>query len=116
MFSHGETVTRLRAGVTTDPYSDESVLDWDNASEVQWFGVAVWPAGSVEPLSPDRQSIEADFQVALPSGADVTRLDRLRLDDRGGLVCEITEIPFDYRNPFSGWAPGTVVPVKHIGG
>lgn len=117
MLAHGERVSRLRAGSRVDPYSGDPVADWSSPSVFTWSSAGVWPAGSAEPLSADRQSVEADYEVALPAGADVTRVDRLRLDDRPGQpVCEVVGVPFDYRSPLTGWAPGVVVSVKHIGG
>lgn len=117
MFPHGERVTRLRAGVKVDPYSGESVPDWTSETEAPFAFAAVWPAGSTEPLSADRQAVEADYEVALPAGSDVTRVDRIRLDDRPGApVCEVVGVPFDFRSPLTGWRPGLVVSVKHVGG
>jgi len=105
MFVYGETVTRLRATLVVDPYSGEATEeDWSSPDEVDYIA-GVGPGGSAEPLSADRRSVESDYDVFLPPGADVTARDRLRIRGR---VCQVDGDPFDWLNPFTGWTPGTV--------
>lgn len=109
-FAHGETVTRLRAPLVTDPYSDDTTeRDWDNATELDINGCGVADGGSTEPLQDARNAADSDFDVFMPTGTDVAATDRLRIR---GLVCDVAGRPFDWRSPFTGWEPGLVVQAK----
>lgn len=113
MLPYGESVTRLRAGTSVDPYSGEGVEDWVNPASFTFDRCAVWPGGSTEPLSPDRQSVVSDIEVAFPPGADVTARDRLIV--RGGTY-QVDGEPFDWRSPLSGWTPGLVARANRVVG
>jgi head-tail adaptor len=104
-FPHGETVTRLRASSSEDEYHN-TVEDWATPAELSILGAAVSLAGTFDMGATDRQPTEADFDVILPIGADVTATDRLRIR---GEECDIVGRPFEWRSPFTGWAPGMVV-------
>ncbi len=107
MFPHGETVTRLRAATTVDPYSQESSADWSQPpAELDFPGCAVAASGSSEPLQTAREAVDSDFDVFMPADADVTPQDRLVVR---GLVCEVVGRPFVWSSPFTGWTPGLVV-------
>lgn len=109
-FPNGETVTRLRATVVTDPYSTEPTAeDWSNPTELDIVGCGVALSGTTEPLQTARQAVDSDFDVFMPAGTDVTAQDRLLIR---GLVCEVAGRPFDWRSPFTGWQPGLVVQAK----
>lgn len=110
VFAHGETVTRLRATKILDPYSqEESDPDWDFPAELDIPNCGVAGSGSTEPLIDARNAVDSDFDVFMPAGTDVTAEDRLRIR---GLVCDVAGRPFDWRSPFTGWAPGVVVQAK----
>lgn len=114
MFPHGETVTRLRAQTTTDPYSGEATgLDWSSAASLEIPGCGVGSAGSVESLEADRNAISTDFDVVTPLDADIESGDRLIVR---GLTCEVQGRPFQWRSPFTGWAPGMVVRARIVEG
>lgn len=104
-FPYGEEVIRLRASSIVDEYHN-TVEDW--ASPVQLFiedaGVAL--AGTFDIGATDRQPTEADFDIMIAAGTDVLATDRLVVR---GEECDIVGRPFDWRNPFTGWAPGMVV-------
>lgn len=109
-FAHGETVTRLRAPLVTDPYSsDATERDWSNAAELNIPNCGVAASGSVEPLEAARQAVDSDFDLYLPTGTDVTAQDRLRVR---GLVCEVVGRPFAWQSPLTGWQPGVVAHCK----
>lgn len=109
-FPYGETVTRLRATAITDPYSGEQTgLDWSSPSELEIAGCAVASGGSLEPLQDARNAVDSDFDVLAPFGADVRAADRLVVR---GLTCEVAGRPFDWRSPFTGWEPGTLIQAK----
>lgn len=109
-FPHGETVTRRRAAVVTDPYSDHDTgLDWNSATEADIDGCGVALGGSVEPLLTAREAVDSDFDVFMPPNTDVIARDRLIIR---GLECDVAGRPFDWMNPFTGWQPGLVVQAK----
>ena len=114
MFAHGETITRLRGTPVTDPYSGEATgLDWGTPGELVIEGCGVASGGSMEPLTDARNSVESDFDVIAPIGVDVTAADRLVLR---GLPCQVQGRPFDWRSPFTGWAPGALIRCKIVEG
>lgn len=109
-FPHGETVTRLRAPLTTSRFSGRTTEpDWDHPGELSIGGCAVADGGSVEVPEPGRDAVDSDFDVFMPAGTDVTAADRLEVR---GLVCDVVGRPFLWRSPFTGWEPGTVVRCK----
>lgn len=108
-----ETVTRLRAGTTTDPYSGEPVEDWSAPTELDVVSLFVEPRPSQEPVQDARNAVTSGFTVGLPAGTDVTARDRLRVR---GVVYRVLGEPADWRSPFTGWAPGIVVQVARTEG
>lgn len=109
-FGSGETVVRVRAARVPDRYNpDDVVLDWDDADETDIDGCGVAMTTSVEPLLDAREAVDSDFTLFLPTGTDLTPHDRVVVR---GLVCDVAGRPFDWRNPFTGWAPGMVAQAK----
>ena len=114
MFAHGETVVRLRGTPATDPYSGEaSGLAWTTPNTLVIEGCGVASGGSMEPLTDARNAVESDFDVIAPIGVDVTAADRLVIR---GLTCQVQGRPFDWRSPFTGWAPGALIRAKIVEG
>lgn len=75
-----ETVTRLRAGTTTDPYSSGTVADWEAATETELTTLApAEPRPSSEPVLDARNSISSGFTLYLPESTDLTAKDRMRV-------------------------------------
>ena len=75
-----ETVTRLRAGTKTNPYSNEPVADWSTATELTITTLApAEPRPSSEPVQDARNAVVSGFTLYLPEGADVTARDRMRV-------------------------------------
>lgn len=100
-FPFGETVTIVRGGGIDnmgDPIPGEPERPVD--------GCAVWPGPTSEDVAAGRAPVRADFTVTMPTGTDVTRTDRLRIR---GELCNVAGVPFDWRNPFTGWSPGMQV-------
>lgn len=90
-----ETVTRLRAGTTTDPYSNEPTEDWDTATELDIETLApAEPRPSGEPLQDARNQVVSGWTLYLPEGADVVRLDRMRVR---GVVYSVLGDPASWR-------------------
>ena len=112
-FAHGETVTIETAGTVTDPYSAEDVASWDTPTSITICDCGVASGGSIEPQQDARNAVESDFDVIMPPCTRVTSGSRLIIR---GLTCEVVGRPFDWRSPFSGWAPGMLVRAKIVEG
>jgi hypothetical protein len=110
---HGETVTRLRATAAADPYSGENTdLDWTDPDELTITGVAVEPARTSEPFEDDgRIRVDIDFRLYVPYQADIQPLDRLVVR---GETYEPEGMRLDWRNPYTGDTPGSVVDVRRV--
>jgi hypothetical protein len=110
-FPAQEVVVRLRAPLIADAYAVidgvpvPSVRDWSAAEELS-FDAAVADSGSAEPLVTGRAPVDSDFTVYADAGIDVLSTDRLVIR---GLPCDVIGRPFDWRSPFTGWRPGTVI-------
>jgi hypothetical protein len=111
-WTHGETVTRLRPGTTSDPYSGGTVEDWSTPAELAIENVAVEPATvsstqTRNAVTEARQAISDGFVLYLPPGApELAARDHVRVR---GTVQRVVGTPAAWRNPFTGWEPGTVV-------
>lgn len=113
-FAYGETVTRLRGTAVTDPYSGEATgVDWTTPLTLSIPRCGVADGGSLEPTQDARNAVESDFDVIAPYGVDVLPADRVVVR---GLTCAVVGRPFDWRNPFTGWEPGTVIKAKIVEG
>lgn len=113
-YAFGETVTRQRATAGTDPYSGEATaLDWTAPDELVISGVAVAPGGFSEFATPDRTRVDIDFTLYSDFQADIEPLDRVIVR---GLTCEVVGKRQDWRNPFTGNEPGSVVEVRKVAG
>lgn len=114
MFPHGETVTRLRATATTDPYSGEATgSDWSAPLILDIPGCAFNPGNSSEPLQEARNAVVTRPEVYAPAGADVKAGDRLVVRS---LTYDVEGDPADWRSPFTGWNPGLVIALERADG
>lgn len=114
MFAHGETVTRLRATTTSNPYSgDSDRLDWTDPDTLDIPGCGVNPGGSNEPTQDARHAVITQPEVYAPAGADVLAGDRLLVRSR---TFDVDGDPQDWRSPFTGWQPGLVIKLKIVEG
>lgn len=112
--ANGETVVRQRASLVADPYSGESTKrDWSSPDELELVGTAIAPSSSTEPVSVDRQQVITSMSLYCGAGSDVLPEDRIRA--RSGLWQVEGEVG-DWRNPFTGWAPGAEFRVKKVAG
>lgn len=113
MFAHGETVTVLTANSVTDPYSGDASESWDNPTELNVSGVGVEPRPSNEPVQDARNAVISGFTLYFPTGTAIGPQNRVVV--RGGTYDVLGEAA-DWRNPFTGWAPGLVVQVERTAG
>jgi hypothetical protein len=76
-----ETVTRLRAVTTVDPYSNQPAPDWTQTpTELDITTLApAEPRPSGEPLQDARNQVTSGWTLYLPEGSDVTSVDRMRV-------------------------------------
>lgn len=110
MFAFGETVTRQRAALVTDPYSGEtSALDWSAPDELEIPSVAFDPGGSFETTEPGRNPVDTSPKLYDPSYADIAASDRIVCR---GKTYDVDGDPLVYRHPMTGWSPGQVVNLK----
>ena len=112
-FPHGETVTILTAGTTTDPYSGEPSPDWTTPTSVTVAGVAVEPRPSGEPLQDARNQVTSGFTLYMPPGTTIAPQNRVSVR---GATYDVLGHPADWRSPFTGWEPGIVVQVERSEG
>ena len=118
MFAFGETFTRLRAPLVSDPYSVEDIrAEWDDEDnppdELDIEDCAFDPGGSDEPVEAGRQAVITKPTVFAPFGSDIEAADRLIVR---GKTYSVEGNPGDYRSPFTGWEPGRVVELKLVEG
>lgn len=70
-----QTITRKRAGVTTDGYGNE-VPDWDATTDLPITGCSVQPGGGSE-VDDSREATTTLYSVWAPPDADVVETDRV---------------------------------------
>lgn len=112
-FPYGETIAVLTPGSTSDPYSGATQDDWTSPSSTSVTGVAVEPRPSGEPLQDARNQVTSGFTLYLPPGTAITARNRVTV--RGETYNVVGEAA-DWRSPFTGWEPGTVVQVERSEG
>ncbi len=114
MFAFGETVTRLRATPILDPYSNEVTgTDWATPDELDIAHVAVEPRPSSEPVQDARNAVVSGYTLYPPYACDISPADRVRVR---GEVFQVEGDRADWRSPYTGWTPGSVVQTKRVDG
>lgn len=114
MFAYGETVTRLRAPLISDPYSGSATKrDWANAAARSIDDCAVDPGGSVETRTVNREPVVTTPTLYAPFDADVLTGDRIvsasgkwDVEGRGAR----------WRSPFTDWRPGSAFALRRADG
>jgi hypothetical protein len=114
MFPHGETVTRQRGVMVTDPYSGQATsLDWTTPTTLSIPGCGFNPGSSSEPVQDGRNAVITKPEVYAPAGMDVLAGDRLVVR---GVTYEVSGRPQAWVSPFTGWAPGLVIVLDLVEG
>lgn len=114
MFDYGETVTRLRAPLVTDPYSGTATKrDWTAAACLPIPDCAVDPGQSSGAPTVNRESVTTTPTLYAPFGADVLEGDRIV-----STTCtwDVDGHGAQWRSPFTGWAPGSAFPLRRTDG
>ena len=111
---NGETITRLRAAPKLDPYSNEVTdLDWDDVDELDIPNVAVEPVSVAEQVTDGSEQLVIDARLYVPYQADVLPLDRVVVRSQ---TFEVGGTRADWKNPFTGAEPGSVLNVRRVAG
>lgn len=114
MFACGETVTRLRAPLVSDPYSGTTTKrNWAAATGLTIAGCAVDPGQSSETPTVNREAVSTTPTLYAPYGSGVLAGDRIvaasgtwDVDGHGAA----------WSSPFTGWQPGSVFPLRRTDG
>lgn len=75
-----DTVTRLRPGAKTSPYSGKAAegKDWANANSTTIYGVGMAPAFAARQWLPDRVTAEGEYLLICPQASiDIELTDRV---------------------------------------
>jgi hypothetical protein len=104
-YPYGVTVVVQRA--TTDRFGDRTYVDDHVLTDC-----AIAPRESTEATG-DRATVIVGVSLYAPHGADIRPTDRLILPDG---AYQVVGQPFDYVNPFTGWAPGVEVALERVVG
>lgn len=102
-------VTLRSTDTETDSLGDSTTSD----TETQWGPCAVWDRYATERTDPRAAPVVVGLMVAGPR-VDIDADDVLVIN---GTAYEVDGLPeANTVNPFTGWDPGIVVPVKRAGG
>lgn len=111
-FPHGTTLTVRR---TIETVSDLGDVTYDTA-DLPWGPCAVAPRYATETTNPNAAPVVIGKEIYGPA-FDLTAADEIIID---GEPWQIDGGSADFTgsgaNPFTGWAPGIVVPVKRAFG
>lgn len=111
---HGETATRLRRQMVSDPYSQEQTQgSWETPAELPIEGAAIGPSSTIEQNGDDQQRVITSMSLYCASGLDVLPDDRIQA--RSGLWDVVGEEQV-WSNPFTGWAPGSEYQLRKVVG
>lgn len=107
-FPHGTTLTIRRTAETTSDLGDTTYV----ITNLSWGPCAVAPRYATETTNPNAAPVVIGKEIYGPA-FDLTAADEIIID---GETWQIDGGSADFTgsgaNPFTGWAPGIVVPVK----
>lgn len=103
-FPHGETVTLVSTTTTTDPLGDSTTTTVTS----EWGPCAVAPRYANESTDPR----VAPLVVGLTVYGPVVDIDADDTVVVRGETWQVDGLPAEWRNPFTGWAPGIEVQLK----
>lgn len=104
-FPHGVTVTLRSTTTDEDEYGDGTTV----VTESSWGPCAIWDRYATERTDPRVAPLVVGLMVAGPR-VDIDQDDTLLI---GGVEYQVDGLPeANTVNPFTGWDPGIVVPVK----
>lgn len=104
-FPHGVYVTLRSTTTDRDPYGNETTT----TVESEWGPCAIWDRYATERTDPRVAPVVVGLMVAGPR-VDIDADDTLVIN---GVEWQVDGLPeANTVNPFTGWDPGIVVPVK----
>jgi hypothetical protein len=114
-YAHGETVTRLRKQLVTDPYTNKPTAgDWSNPDELPLEGAFVASSSSTSLRNATRTQILTSKSLYLrKADADVREGDRIRA---GSHTYSVVAVPAADKNPFTGRRPAVEIPLEEAQG
>lgn len=104
IFSHGTTVTLRSTTVTDDGLGNTTEV----TTETEWGPCAIAPRYATESTDPRVAPVVVGKTVYGPP-VDIDANDTVVID---GEAWQVDGLPAEWRNPFTGWAPGIEVQVK----
>ncbi|MBF4628896.1 hypothetical protein [Curtobacterium flaccumfaciens] len=111
-FAAGVSVTRQRARMAVDPYSQRPVpADWTNPDLLVIESAFVASASSSPTGGELRQQIVTTKSLYCTPGADVRVGDRIV---SGQHSYTVTALPEADTNPFTGWQPVQEIPLDEV--
>ena len=112
-FPYGELVEVLEASVSEDAHGNE-VESWDSPTVVDSDErAAVEPRPTPSENNDARNAVTHGFTLYCKPGLNVTAKHRVRVR---GQMWDVLGEPAEWRSPFTGWEPGTVVQVGRVDG
>ena len=107
MFTHGETVTIVRATPGgTDAYGDPIP---GTVTRIDVPGCAVAPRLSTEPTERGRQGVIVGLTIYPPADSGFRFTDQVEVR---GVLFDIEGEVAEWVNPFTGWTPGAEVALR----
>ena len=112
-FPFGQTVTRIRAALVTDPYTGQATKrDWPGASRVNLTHVQIAPASSTDVQTADGTRVVSAVSLwSLAIDLDVVAQDRIEV---AGQVWEVDGDGARWSHPFTGWQAGAEFPLRRL--
>lgn len=111
-FPHGESVTLHRYAGQARNAHGQVVVSWHPDEVVP--GVAVAPGSSVEPRDAGSYRVVTQMTLYMPPGVTVDPRDQITV--RGVRYGIEGDMSGEWRNPFTGWSPGSAVTLKKVSG
>lgn len=108
----GETVTRVRAGTTTDRYG-ATVPDWSDPDRRDIPGCAFAPSDGAESHLGGRHAVIVTVTLYVPPGADILPTDRI---ESRGQAFEVDGEPAAWRSPYSRRERGVALSLRRVDG
>lgn len=107
-----ESITRLRAGTTTNRVG-ATVPDWSDPAELVITGCAVAPRDAEEDHGGGRQAVIIGFNIYAPAGTVVEPTDRLVVR---GDTHEVDGEPGSWVNPWTDVEEGVEIRTRRVEG
>lgn len=112
MFGHGDSVLHHRYAGTVRNAHGQTVVSY--ADPVELHGVGVAPGASTEPRDGGSYRVVSQTTIYVPPGTTVDARDQFTV--RGIKYGVEGDAAGEWRNPYTGWNPGSAVTLRRISG